>query len=125
VILGLRASPQAWLDFINTSIGKVFGHGLIYYMTYFVPKMHCGLMLNNLWDQRSRGKCKVGVRTTDYYSFHNNHIRRIVPRERLLGFKAVDECELCEFLAREVPEGPYPHRNDGKAANRLMKSFAV
>lgn len=48
------------------------------------------------------------------------------PREKLLGFKAADECEsLCEFLAREVPEGPYSHRNDVKAANRLMKSFAV
>lgn len=49
-----------------------------------------------------------------------------MPKEKLLGFKAPDECEsLCEFLAREVPEGPYPHRNDGKAANQLMKSFAV
>jgi hypothetical protein len=31
----------------------------------------------------------------------------------------------CEFLAREVPEGPYPHRDEAMSTNQLMKSFAV
>jgi hypothetical protein len=98
----------------------------MYYVTYFVPEMHSGFMVNNLWDQQTREKYGVGVRTTDYYSFHNEHIREIVPKERLLEFKAADGWEpLCQFLGREAPEGGYPHRNDSKVANKLIRSFAV
>jgi hypothetical protein len=42
---------KAWLDSVDTSIGKVFSRGLMYYMAYFVPEMHRSFMLNNLWDQ--------------------------------------------------------------------------
>jgi hypothetical protein len=98
----------------------------MFYVTYFVPEMHSGFLLNNLWDQRAKNKYGVGVRTTAYCLFHSGHIREIVPKERLLEFKAADGWgPLCEFLGREVPKGGYPHRNDSKAANQLITSFAV
>jgi Sulfotransferase domain len=88
--------------------------------------MHCGFLIKNLWDQRAQEKYGVRVRTTQYYSFHNQHIREIVPKERLLEFKAADGWEpLCEILGTEVPSGRYPHRNDSKAANQPIGSFAV
>jgi hypothetical protein len=59
-------------------------------MTYFVPEIHSGFLLNNLWAQRAKQKCGVGRRTTDYYLFHREHIREIVSKERLLEFKAAD-----------------------------------
>jgi hypothetical protein len=61
----------------------------------------------------------------DYYTFHNDHIRR-VSREKLLKFKAMDECESWEFLASEVPEGaPVRTGLTARAANQLMTSVAV
>lgn len=37
-VLGLRSSPQAWLDSVNALIAKLFGKGLMYYIGYFVPE---------------------------------------------------------------------------------------
>jgi len=123
---GLRASPQAWLDSVNGSISKVFGKGPMYYITYYVPEMHFRFPINNLWDQQTKAKYGVGVRSTEYYAYHNDHVRKVMPKERLLEFKAADGWEpLCKFLGKDVPQGKYPHRNDAKAANQLMKSSAI
>ena len=98
----------------------------MYYMTYFVPEMHFGFLLNNLWDQQTKDEYGMAVRTTDYYALHCERIRKIVPGSRLLDFQAADGWEpLCKLLGREVPDCRYPHRNDSRAANQLMKSFAV
>jgi len=126
VVLGLRNSPQAWLESVENSIGKTFGKGPLYYLMYFVPEMYFGFQLNNLWDVQTVEKYGVHVRSTEYYVKHNEEIRKVVPKERLLEFKAVDGwAPLCEFLRKEKPAGNYPHRNDSKAANQLLKSFAI
>lgn len=126
MVLGLRTSADAWLDSVNRSIAKVFDKGPIYYMTYFVPAMHFGFQMNNLWDVQTQEKYRVGVRTTDYYRLHNDHVREVVPKDRLLEFKAADGWEpLCEFLGKDVPEGKFPHRNDSKGANQLILSFVI
>ncbi|KAH6675009.1 hypothetical protein B0J14DRAFT_653184 [Halenospora varia] len=90
VVLTLRNSPEAWLKSVNSSIGAVFGKPLAYYITYFVSPMHQGFLLSNLWDKQILGKYSVGVRSEEYYDFHNNHIRTVVPKERLLEFRAQD-----------------------------------
>jgi hypothetical protein len=117
-ILTFRTSPQAWLDSANASIGKVFDEGPPYYLTYLVPEMHFGFLLNNLWDRQTRERNRVGVWTTKFYSLHIQHIRGIVPKDRLPECKAVDRWETqCEFPGTAVPEQKYPHRNDSKAAS--------
>lgn len=126
VVLGLRTSSQAWLTSVNATIGKAFGKGPMYYLTYFVPEMHQGLPINNLWDAQTKAKIGVGVRRTEFYDFHNEQIRRIVPKDRLLEFQAADGWDpLCKFLGQEKPVGGHPHRNDAKAANQIIKSFAI
>jgi hypothetical protein len=43
---------------------------------------------------------------------HNEEVRRVVPKERLLVFEASQGWEpLCRFLGVPVPETPYPHTN--------------
>ena len=43
----------------------------------------------------------------------------------MLECKAADRWEwLYEFLGTVLREGKYPHRNDGRAANQIMTSFA-
>lgn len=126
LVLGLRTSPEAWVTSVKATIANVFGAGPMYYLTYFVPEMHQGFLLNNLWDEQTKAKYGVGVITTQYYDFHNDWIRKVVPKERLLEFEAADGWEpLCNFLGQEKPLGEYPHRNDAKAANQIIRSFAV
>jgi hypothetical protein len=62
----------------------------MYYLTYFVPEIHFGFLLNNLWDQQTNKRYEVGARTVDFYSLHIQHIWEIVPKDRLLEFKAAD-----------------------------------
>jgi hypothetical protein len=126
VVLGLRTSADAWLDSVNRPIAKVFGKGPIYYMTYFAPPMRFGFQMNNPWDAQTQEKYQVGVRTTDCYQLHNDHVREVVSKDRLLEFKAADGWEpLCEFLGKDVPEGRFPHKNDSKGANPSTLSFVI
>jgi hypothetical protein len=44
---------------------------------------------------------------------HNDDVRRTVPADRLLVFRATDGWEpLCSFLGKPVPDEPFPHVND-------------
>jgi hypothetical protein len=46
------------------------------------------------------------------YLAHNEEVRRVVPRERLLVFQAAEGWRpLCEFLGLPVPSEPYPRTN--------------
>ena len=50
---------------------------------------------------------------------HNELVRRIVPKGKLLEFEARDGWRpLCEFLGHEVPKEEYPHAWD---ADDLVK----
>lgn len=46
------------------------------------------------------------------FRLHNDRVRAVVPKERLLEFR-VDQgwAPLCEFLGVDVPDGPFPHEN--------------
>jgi hypothetical protein len=88
--------------------------------------MHFGFRMNNLWDRQTRARYGVGVRSAEYYVLHNEHVRRVVPGERLLEFEAREGWgRLCGILGREVPREGFPHRNDSRAANLLVRSFAL
>lgn len=46
---------------------------------------------------------------------HYEHVRAIVPKERLLEFDLKDGwAPLCEFLDVKAPDEPYPKVNDSK-----------
>ena len=126
VVLGLRKSPEVWLASVNGSIAKVFGRGVLYWLAYFVPEMYFGFTMNNLWQAQTKKKYGVSVMTEEYYRLHNEYIRSIVPSNRLLEFQANDGWgPLAKFLGKPVPVGTFPHKNDSKAANGLIKSFVI
>lgn len=51
---------------------------------------------------------------------HNENIRRLVPKDRLLEFRVEEGWEpLCTFLGKEVPDEPYPRVNEGNNAANL------
>lgn len=46
---------------------------------------------------------------------HNEHIRFIVPKDKLLDFQVQEGWEpLCKFLGKPVPDEPFPHANEGR-----------
>lgn len=55
------------------------------------------------------------------YDRHNAMVRELVPPERLLVYRLGSGWEpLCEFLGKVVPEGPFPHGNEGAAVVRTI-----
>ena len=45
---------------------------------------------------------------------HYEHIRSVVPPSKLLEFQPEDGWEpVCKFLDKDIPDGPYPHSNEG------------
>lgn len=56
---------------------------------------------------------------------HYAHVRKVVPKERLLEHHFGDGWEpLCEFLGKTVPDEPYPHINEGNNTHNMhMKVF--
>ncbi|KAF2730604.1 hypothetical protein EJ04DRAFT_585396 [Polyplosphaeria fusca] len=55
-----------------------------------------------------------------YYIKHYEHVRKNVPKDRLLEFQSADGwAPLCKFLGKSVPEGEYPRVNDAKHTVKL------
>jgi hypothetical protein len=61
------------------------------------------------------------------YEKHNALIRSLVPKEKLLEFRATDGWKpLCEFLGQPVPDCPFPHVNEKDAMKRgIMKIYVL
>lgn len=58
------------------------------------------------------------------YRGHNELVKRIVPRERLLLFKLEEGwAPLCEFLGKPVPDVPFPRVNEAAALRELANRY--
>lgn len=57
---------------------------------------------------------------------HNEHIKKLVPKERLLEFHPKDGWKpLCDFLGKEVPEGDFPNINEGSSLKSMLDQLLV
>lgn len=78
------------------------------------------------WDEKRLGATLFGEDDDiAIYERHNEFVKRVVPKDRLLEFEAgMGFGPLCEFLGVAVPrdedglEIPYPHVNDTNQLNR-------
>ena len=58
------------------------------------------------------------------YKAHYDFVRRVTPKEQLLEYKLGDGWEpLCEFLGKEVPDVPFPRRNDQEDLREMLRIF--
>jgi hypothetical protein len=66
----------------------------------------------------------VVANARETYRKHNADIRATVPKERLLEYRMGDGWEpLCKFLGKDVPDVPFPHRNDVKTMEASIGSM--
>lgn len=60
------------------------------------------------------------------YLAHNQHIRSVVPKERLLVWHPKDGWgPLCKFLGKDVPEEPVPKVNEGDFTVTIFRYILV
>lgn len=82
-------------------------------------------LLSRIWYDNEYDGAKAKMRFAEHYE----HIREIVPKEKLLEMELGDGWEpLCKFLDVPVPDLPYPRSNDSEVfqgRHRLGKSLLV
>lgn len=64
--------------------------------------------------------------TTELLKRHNAHIRKVVPKERLLEMDLQDGWEpLCKFLDKPIPNEPFPRSNEAAAVAQRFKECLI
>ncbi|KAK5173674.1 uncharacterized protein LTR77_002355 [Saxophila tyrrhenica] len=136
-IHGVRSSPAAWRASVNSTIALTHSKAL-YYACYLFPPMrlnlHPTLCNGQICERRRHGGVDVfePSDSVEIYHRHNDWVRRIVPRERLLEFNPADGWKpLCKFLGVPVPrdgEGmvrEYPRTNDKAQYRSIWRVLMV
>ena len=138
VILGLRSSPEQWRQSISTSL-EACRRPSWYLPSILVPAVrylafHAPRIIDRACEDRY-GEPLYFTGNTNIYVRHNEQMRKIVPKEKLLEFSPADGWgPLCAFLGDEVPKTDFPRLNDSAVSvtarlNRLrnesLKMFAA
>jgi len=77
------------------------------------------------WWLGATGKKEMQAKARDKYREHYALVRRVTPPGMLLEYRMGDGWEpLCEFLGKQVPDVPFPRRND-EAAHREQLAVIV
>lgn len=126
--------PEAWLKSINNTIvakAKQARSPTLWFLSFFdnrvwsMMKWQASIM-NIMFAGHPLEDGQAAVRQ---YLEYNEHIKEMVPPERLLVVKLEDGLgweKICEFLDKPVPDEPYPRINDTKMfqerAGGIMKN---
>ena len=63
---------------------------------------------------------------TELLKRHNAHIKKVVPKERLLEMDLQDGWEpLCKFLNKPIPDEPFPRSNEAAAVQQRFKECLI
>ncbi|GAA4139424.1 sulfotransferase family protein [Actinomadura keratinilytica] len=122
VVLTVR-DPESWYDSAHRSI----------YETAMAPLPESGvdpvyaalreMSHEVVWDGVFGGRFADRDHAIRTFTEHNEAVRRALPAERLLVFRASQGWEpLCGFLGVEVPDEPFPRRNDREAFAEFIEA---
>ena len=79
-----------------------------------------------IWQRDFNGRFEDREYAIATFERHNEEVERRVPPEQLLVYEVKEGWEpLCEFLGVEVPEGPFPHLNDGAVFRDRIRRIRV
>lgn len=133
ILLTCRDSPEAWVKSANQTIMKVafdnkFSSGLFYHSLKWVPIFGQFIRIGN-FIETNFNKCAVGnfvpkypENRVQYYEDWYAHVRRTVPKEKLLEFNVKQGWEpLCKFLGKPVPNKPFPRGNNTDDFEKRIK----
>ncbi|KAL7621391.1 hypothetical protein AAE478_008713 [Parahypoxylon ruwenzoriense] len=119
VILNYRRDINAWHNSAINTLARSSSNWAIWAMSYLSRDLfwswHCYVrfMFPGLF-RALDGNIWTGIARNGKWAHreHNNMVRGLVPKERLLEWTVEDGWgPLCEFLDKPVPDEPFPHAN--------------
>ncbi|CBY16205.1 unnamed protein product [Oikopleura dioica] len=81
--------------------------------------------LHMLWPNKHLDNFESAIiEGKSYYREHNERVKKIVPKDRLLIWNVKDGWEpLCKFLNKDIPKIPIPHVNKTGSDDTFMAEF--
>ena len=98
----------------------------IIFVVFWIPKLN----VYPTWDKLRR---RMTVWRFGYEDFedktlkeHEDHLRKVVPPEKLFWFKLSDGWEpLCKILDVPIPKTPFPHNNKADDASAVFRQVVI
>jgi hypothetical protein len=122
VILTTR-DPATWYKSIMSTIAKAFKTPVMKAVPYIDPR---GLgrwttMCATLWIHYFKTFDATEEQMTTKFHEHYESLRKAVPKDRILEFRAADGWEpLCKFLGKDIPAQPYPRVNESAGFEKSL-----
>lgn len=133
VLLSVR-DPERWYESTRSTIyqlgristGSPFSRLSFALITFFVFggfKTGQGPMAEQIiWRGTFDGNFEESRHAIEVFSWHNDEVRRRVPREQLLVYEVKEGWgPLCEFFGVQEPNEPFPHLNDAAEMRRRIR----
>lgn len=127
----VHRDEEKWLESIRVAVVGILNPVGRYILRFTDPGrtgriLGLGLVWMTCWF-RVEGSISVEKAMKNAPQTYRDHyaaIRATVPRERLLEYRLGSGWKpLCQFLGKEVPDQPFPHRNDAATLDRAFGVF--
>ncbi len=121
---------ERWYKSFEVMIQEMY-NPIVYVLRILDPQLVGPLatMYNYVYRDR-KGFCRTDSKeelldtARTLYRDHNEHVRRVCPKDRLLNFRLEEGWgPLCDFLGKTKPEVPFPRLNEGAALKEKFKEF--
>ncbi|CAF5027347.1 unnamed protein product, partial [Rotaria sp. Silwood1] len=125
VILNVR-DAEKWYDSVKNTIYKLAGSLVFKIGGKLIPNLWYmdELVRKIVWTGTFKDRFSDKSYAIEIYNFHNEEVKRIVPKDRLLVFDVKQGWEpLCRFLNLPVPDIPFPNVNDRQAVEKSFTDF--
>lgn len=128
VILTLHPKgPEAWWQSTMETIYFTENHWSFKVLELFTPfGRKFGEMARKLiWQRGHQNTMHDRDKAVAYYQQHLERVRREVPQDKLLVFKATDGWgPLCDFLSLPVPPSPFPNVNSREQFQKIKREMS-
>lgn len=121
---------QVWADSVMATVGNTKLVTFIRALSYFIPPLRRKVrFLNGLfWSHPRALNNQMHDRKflTSFYNRWQEEIKSLVPREQLLVFNVKQGWgPLCAFLGVQVPDCPFPRKNDRESVRRYIRGIIL
>lgn len=129
-IVLVERDEDKWYKSCDGLVGGSFNPLIMYVLQYtdrwFLGRiMRVGYAWYEGWFGTVKSRADVMSNARKSYRAHYAAIREIIPKERLLEFRLEEGWgPLCAFLGKEVPNVPFPRRNEAAALELAFEAMS-
>jgi len=126
VILTTR-DPERWYSSTAETIYPI-SMGVPGWLKFLSSRVRRGseMVEQIVWEGLFGGRFQDKEHALGVFHQHVDRVRQVVAEDRLLVFQASDGWEpLCRFLDVPVPEGSFPHLNEGASMQRVRRAMTL